>query len=323
MKTLITGGAGFIGSHLVEELLKRDEEVFILDDLSTGRYQNIESFDNYQNFHCIIETILNEKIVEDLIKQCDRIYHLAASVGVKLIAEEPTRTIETNILGTETILKLASRYHRKVLLSSSSEVYGKSYKDNFNENDDCIIGSTKKHRWAYAASKMVDEFLALAYWNEKNLPVIIVRLFNIIGPRQTGKYGMVVPRFVNQALNGDYITIYGDGRQTRCFAYIKDVIHALIDLMENQHAVGNVFNIGSTEEISIYNLALLIKKLTGSSSEIKYVPYDRAYIKGFEDMRRRVPDIKKIYELTGFKPKTTLKESLKAIINDTTSKSDF
>jgi len=314
MRILITGGAGFIGSHLAEELINRGNEVFVLDNLSTGLIHNIEHLEENPRFHCYIDSVEHQELTEQLIKQCDQVYHLAAAVGVKLIVQNPTQTIETNISGTDTVLRLASRYRKKVLITSTSEVYGKNSKSEFSENDDSVIGPPNKHRWAYAASKSVDEFLALAYWHEKRLPVVVARLFNTVGARQRGQYGMVIPRFVSQALSNTPITVYGDGEQSRCFLYVKDCVSALINLMDAHESVGEVFNIGNPNEISMNDLAKLIKEKTGSDSEIKHIPYDQAYEKGFEDMQRRVPNISKINKLVGFKPEKELPEILNEVI---------
>ncbi len=314
MRILITGGAGFIGSHLAEELLNKGHEVFILDDLSTGLIHNIEHLEKNPNFHCVIDSIKHEKVTEELVKQCDQIYHLAAAVGVKLIVQQPTRTIETNISGTEVLLRLACRYRKKVLVTSTSEVYGKNNKPVFSEDDDSVIGPPTKHRWAYAASKAVDEFLAIAYWHEKRLPVVVVRLFNTVGPRQRGQYGMVIPRFISQALANLPITVYGSGEQTRCFLYVKDCIQALTGLMESDDTIGEVFNIGNPNEISINDLAVKIKEMVGSTSEIQHIPYEKAYEKGFEDMQRRVPSIEKIHRVIGFQPTTNLEKTLEQTI---------
>jgi UDP-glucose 4-epimerase len=314
MKSLITGGAGFIGSHLAERLLEKGDEVYVIDDFSTGRLDNIQHLLSETKFHLTVGTILNEKTVEPLVQACDRIYHLAAAVGVRLIIERPVDTIETNILGTEIILRLANKYKKKILITSTSEVYGKGDHVPFKEGDDRTYGPTIKSRWSYATSKAVDEFLALAYFHEKKLPVVIARLFNTIGPRQTGSYGMVVPSFVQQALLGHPITVYGDGEQTRCFTYVDDVVSALVELMEHPQAVGEVFNVGNSEEISINDLALLVKKLVGGDSEIIHIPYEEAFEKGFEDMQRRVPDIAKINKLIGFNPNISLEESIKKIV---------
>ena len=315
MKILITGGAGFIGSHLAEKLLGSGDEVYVIDDFSTGRLDNIQHLLSESRFHLTVGTILNEKTIEPLVQTCDRIFHLAAAVGVRLIIERPVDTIETNILGTEIVLRLANKYKRKVLITSTSEVYGKGNHIPFKEEDDRTYGPTVKSRWSYATSKAVDEFLTLAYFHEKKLPVVIARLFNTIGPRQTGSYGMVVPSFVQQTLLGHPITVYGDGEQTRCFTYVDDVISALLQLMGHPQALGEVFNVGSSEEISINDLAALVKRLVGGDSEIIHVPYDEAFEKGFEDMQRRVPDITKIKRLIGFKPTVSLEESIKRIID--------
>jgi len=314
MKSLITGGAGFIGSHLAESLLKRGDEVYIIDDFSTGSLDNVQHLFPESRFHSTVGTILFEKAVEPLIQACDCVYHLAAAVGVRLIIEKPVDTIETNILGTEIILRLANRYKRKVLITSTSEVYGKGNHIPFKEGDDRTYGPTTKSRWSYATSKAIDEFLALAYYHEKKLPVVIARLFNTIGPRQTGSYGMVVPSFVQQALLGHSITVFGDGEQTRSFTYVDDVVSALVNLMEHPEAEGEVCNVGNNEEVSINDLASLVKKLTKSDSPIIHVPYDEAFEKGFEDLQRRVPDITKTKKLIGFKPTVSLEEGIRRII---------
>jgi UDP-glucose 4-epimerase len=314
MKSLITGGAGFIGSHLGERLLDREDEVYVIDNFSTGRLENIRHLFSESGFHLTVGTILDEKTLEPLVETCDQVYHLAAAVGVRLIIEKPVETIETNILGTEIVLKLANKYKKKVLVASSSEVYGKGNHIPFTEEDDRTYGPTTKSRWSYASSKVVDEFLAMAYFHEKKLPLVIARLFNTIGPRQTGSYGMVVPSFVQQALLGHPITVYGDGEQTRSFTYVDDVVSAVLKLMEHPQAVGEVFNVGNTEEVSINNLASLVKKLTESPSQIVHIPYDQAFEKGFEDMQRRIPDIAKIKKLIGFEPTVSLEESIKRII---------
>ena len=315
MRALITGGAGFIGSHLAEALLAEGEEVTIIDDLSTGRFANIQHLVDHPKFRYIIESITNETVMDRLVGECDIIYHLAAAVGVEMVINEPLRVLETNLVGTETVLRLASCHRKKVLLSSTSEVYGKNEKVPFKEEDDCVLGSTTHIRWCYAASKAIDEFLALAYYKDHGLPVIIVRLFNTVGPRQTGRYGMVIPRFVRQALAGEPITVYGDGLQTRCFADVADVVPAIIALTRHPDAVGQVFNIGSTEEITILELAQRVKALTGSDSEIVFVPYEEAYGEGFEDMRRRVPDLSKISRLIGYRPQISLDETLRRVID--------
>ena len=314
MRALITGGAGFIGSHLAEALLAEGEEVTIIDDLSTGRLDNVQHLVDNPRFRYVIESVLSETVMDLLVSDCDIIYHLAAAVGVEMVVDEPLQTLQTNLLGTEMVLRLADRHHKKVLLSSTSEVYGKNEKVPFKEEDDILLGPTTRIRWCYAASKAVDEFLALAYHRERGLPVVIVRLFNTVGPRQTGRYGMVIPRFVRQALAGEPITVYGDGQQTRCFADVADVVRAIIALARHPEAVGQVFNIGSTEEIAILELARRVKRLTGSSSEIVFVPYEQAYGEGFEDMRRRVPDLSKISRLIGYRPEIGLEETIRRVI---------
>lgn len=313
-KILITGGAGFIGSHLAEKLLRKGQEIFVIDNLSTGRLENIAHLKGNRNFHFIEGSVLDEKLMAEIIRKIDQIYHLAAVVGVKLILGRPLYSLLTNIKGTEIVLREAAKKKIKVLITSSSEVCGKGNKLPFREEDDRIYGSVYNDRWVYAFSKGVDEFLGLAYWREKKLPVIIVRLFNVIGPRQTGFYGMVVPTFIQQALQGKPITVFGDGEQTRCFADIDDVTRALIELMETGKGVGEVINLGSDREISINRLAKMVKDLTNSSSEIVHISYDEVYPPGYEDFRHRVPDISKIKKLIGYQPKVTLEESLKKII---------
>lgn len=316
---LVTGGAGFIGSHLCEALLKDGYQVTAIDDLSTGRFVNIQHLISNRNFKFVQETILNTNLLEQLCSQATIVIHLAAAVGVKLIVEDPVRTIETNVKGSETVLRIANQFGCKVMLASSSEVYGKGAAIPFHEEDDCLIGPTSHSRWAYAVSKTLDEFLGLAYSNQFGLPVVIMRFFNTIGPRQTGRYGMVVPRFVRQALTHSPLEIFGDGEQSRCFADVDDVIHGIRLLMDNEKAVGQVFNIGSTQEITIRQLAERIINLSKSRSEIIHIPYEQAYAPGFEDMRRRVPSIEKLYQLTGFQPKYSLDESLTRIIASETS----
>ena len=315
MRVLITGGAGFIGSHLADAYLQRGADVYVIDDLSTGKIENIQHLKGNPRFHYTIESVHNQPVTAELVDQCDVIFHLAAAVGVKLIVESPVRTIETNVRGTEVILALANKKKKKVMIASTSEVYGLSSDVPFREDGNLVMGATTKGRWSYACSKAIDEFLALAYWREKKLPTIVVRLFNTVGPRQTGQYGMVIPTFVKQALAGRPITVYGDGTQSRCFGYVGDVVGALIGLMENEAAVGQVFNIGSNEEITILELAQRVKELTRSSSDIVFVPYDEAYEEGFEDMPRRVPDISKVRELVGFHPKMSLDGILKSVID--------
>jgi UDP-glucose 4-epimerase len=314
LRVLITGGAGFIGSHLADAYLHRGDEVFVIDDLSTGTIENIQHLKTNPRFHYTIESVHNQPVAAELVDQCDAIFHLAAAVGVKLIVESPVRTIETNVRGTEVILALANKKKKRVMIASTSEVYGLSTDVPFREDGNLVMGATVKGRWSYACSKAIDEFLALAYWREKKLPTIIVRLFNTVGPRQTGRYGMVVPTFVKQAMAGRPITVYGDGKQTRCFGYVGDVVGALVKLMEHPAAVGQVFNVGSSEEISILNLALRVKELTESASEIAFLPYDEAYEEGFEDMPRRVPDTSKVRELVGFRPQITLDGILRSVI---------
>lgn len=317
MKILITGGAGFIGSHLTDELIRQKKEVVVIDNFSTGSMDNISHLKDNSKFSFYLDTIMNEKLMAKLIGDCDSIYHLAAAVGVKYIIDNPLESIQTNVKGTEVILELANSLgKKKVLLTSTSEVYGKNRdgQESFKEIDDSIMGPTVISRWSYACTKALDEFLALAYFREKKLPVVVARLFNTCGPRQTGRYGMVIPRFIKQALMNQPITVYGDGKQTRSFTYIRDAVEALVDLMNHPKAVGQVFNIGNPRAISIKELAEKVKKMTNSKSEIVYVPYDKAYEKGFEDMRYRQPDITKIKELTGFMPKINIDEMLKEII---------
>lgn len=306
MKVLITGGAGFIGSHLADAYLEQGDEVYIIDNLSTGSINNIEHLKGKQGFHYVIDSIMNKSLTAELVDAVDIIFHLAAAVGVQLIVKNPVHTIETNIKGTEIILELASNKQKPTIIFSTSEVYGKSSKDVFSENDDLVLGSTYTARWSYAASKIIDEFLALAYYREKQLPVIVVRLFNTVGPRQTGQYGMVIPRFISQALSNKPITVYGDGQQTRTFVHVIDVINALMDLIKHNDAWGEIVNIGGESEISIISLAQEVKEGLNSSSEIEYISYSQAYEEGFEDMKRRRPDISKIKKLIGFKPKFTL-----------------
>ncbi len=316
MRALITGGAGFIGSHLAEALLAGGHHVTVVDDLSTGRFENIAHLPDNPQFSFAIETITNETVMDRLVSECDVIFHLAAAVGVKLIVERPVHTIETNIMGTEVVLRLANRYRRKVLIASTSEVYGKGVRVPFNEDDDRVIGPTSKSRWAYAASKAVDEFLGLAYYQEKGVPVVVLRFFNTVGPRQTGRYGMVIPRFVDWALAGEPIQVYGSGRQTRCFCNVADTIRAIIGLVEEPAAVGEIFNIGRDQEVTIDDLAQRVKAMTGSSSEIVHVSYDQAYAPGFEDMDRRVPDISKIGRFIGWQPTLNLEQTLEQVIGD-------
>lgn len=314
MKALITGGAGFIGSHLAEELLNNGHQVFLIDDLSTGSIDNIEHLKNHKGFTYTIDTILNAPVLAELIDKCDVVFHMAAAVGVMLIVESPVRTIETNIKGTEAVLMHANKKKKKVIIASTSEVYGKSDQKTFKEDGDLILGPTTKGRWSYACSKAIDEFLALAYWKEKKLPVVITRLFNVVGPRQTGRYGMVIPRLVKQALQNKPITVFGDGKQSRCFAHVKDAVGAILKLSATEKAIGEVINLGSDEEISIEELAKKIKEAARSKSEIRYIPYSEAYEEGFEDMRRRVPDLAKIKKLICYKSKYSLDNIIKDVI---------
>ena len=314
MRVLVTGGSGFVGSHLSEALLARGDEVFVLDNLSTGSIDNIGHLKTNPRFHYTIDSVTNEPVLAELIDRCDVVVHLAAAVGVKLIVEQPVHTIETNVHGTEVVLKHANKKKKLVLIASTSEVYGKSAAVPFSEDADLVLGPTVKHRWAYACSKMIDEFLALAYWKERKLPVIIVRLFNTVGPRQTGQYGMVIPNFVRQALAGQPITVFGDGSQTRSFTFVGDVVRAMVALIGDGRAIGQVFNIGNNKEITIDDLAERVKALTGSHSPIVRIPYDQAYEAGFEDMPRRVPDISKIRALIGYEPTVELDEILTRVI---------
>ena len=320
MRILITGGAGFIGSHLAEAHLERGDSVEIIDDLSTGAIDDIEHLKGRPGFRYLIDTVMNVPVLAELVDRAQIIYHLAAAVGVKLIVSSPVRTIETNVRGTENILDLAAKKGKKVFVASTSEVYGKLTRFPFSEDDDLVMGATTKGRWAYACSKAIDEFLALAYHKEKGLPVVVLRLFNTVGPRQTGRYGMVIPTFVRQALQGEPITVYGEGTQQRSFTYVSDVVGALVSLSTCEDAVGKVFNIGSDNEISINDLAALVKEMTGSRSEISHIPYDEAYEEGFEDMMRRVPDISKIQALIDYQPTLDIRQILEQVIQEQTSR---
>jgi len=314
VKTLITGGAGFIGSHLTEELLGQNNEVIVLDNLSTGRYTNISHLLDTEKFEFVEGSILDAILVDKLVERVDNVFHLAAAVGVDLIVKKPLESLTTNIKGSEVVLDAALRYRKKILITSTSEIYGKNANGPLKEDDDRILGSPLKTRWGYSTAKAVDEMLAYIYWREKNVPSVIVRLFNTVGPRQTGTYGMVMPRFISQALRNEPITVYGSGKQSRCFLHVKDAVFALIKLIQEPKAVGEVFNIGSQEEIGICQLAKEITASCKSKSEIVYIPYEKAYEHGFEDMQRRIPDITKIGKLVGFKPTYTLPEIISDIV---------
>lgn len=312
MKILITGGAGFVGSHLADKLHREGHDITVIDDLSTGRYSNVGHLEGKERFSLIIDTVLNESLMEELIKDSDRVFHMASAVGVKLIMERPVQTIETIFRGTEVVLGFCARYRKRVLVPSTSEVYGKGTSVPFREDDDILKGSTSKHRWAYACAKELDEFLALAHWKESRLPVVVVRLFNTVGPRQTGQYGMVVPRFVQAAVKNEPIPVHGDGSQSRCFGHVFDVVEALTKLIETPECFGQVINIGNDEEITIKQLAEKAIEMTGSSSTIKFIPYEDAYGDGFEDMQRRVPSLEKSKRLIGYQPTRSLTD----VIND-------
>jgi len=315
MRALITGGAGFIGSHLAEAMLGLGDSVFVLDNLSTGSMENIVHLKGRAGFEYFIDSVENEGLLAELVDRADVIFHFAAAVGVKLIVEQPVRTIETNVHGTEIVLKHANKKKKLVVIASTSEVYGKSEDVPFREDSDLVMGPTPKHRWAYACSKAIDEFLALAYWKERQLPVIVVRFFNTVGPRQTGQYGMVIPNFVRQALAGEPITVFGDGTQSRSFTHVADVIQALLKLVREPRAIGQVINVGNTGEISMLKLAERVRELSGSKSPIKLVPYDEAYESGFEDMPRRVPDLSKLMALISYQPRFTLDDILSQVID--------
>ncbi|MDY0176295.1 MAG: NAD-dependent epimerase/dehydratase family protein [Lentisphaeria bacterium] len=316
MSILVTGGAGFIGSHLCRALLAQGEEVTVIDDLSTGSYDNLADLEGNQAFRLIVEDVNNQALVDDCVRHSSAVYHLASAVGVRLIIEQPVRTIHSIVGGTESVLKACARYRRPFLLTSSSEVYGKGSKVPFAEDDDSVMGATSTRRWSYACAKALDEFLALAHWVETRLPVVIVRLFNTVGPRQTGQYGMVLPNFVRQALNNQPIMVHGDGMQSRCFAHVQDVVEALLALMACPQARGQVVNVGNDDEISIFDLACRIKEQCGSSSEIQKIPYEQAYGEGFDDMRRRVPDLSKVHRLIGYKAKRDLQQIIADVIQE-------
>jgi UDP-glucose 4-epimerase len=312
MKILITGGAGFVGSHLADKLINEGHQITVIDDLSTGRYQNVAHLEGQENFRLIIDTVLNDKLMEELIRDTDRVYHMASAVGVRLIMEHPVKTIETIFRGTDVVLGFCSRYRKRVLVPSTSEVYGKGISVPFKEEDDLLTGSTDKHRWAYACAKTLDEFLALAHWKETRLQVVVVRLFNTVGPRQTGQYGMVVPNFVKAAIKGEDLTVHGDGSQSRCFGHVLDIIEGLTKVIETPECFGQVVNLGNAEEVTIKGLAEKAIAMTGSESKIKFIPYEEAYGEGFEDMQRRVPSLEKAKRLIGYQPTRTLED----IIND-------
>jgi len=314
MKVLITGGAGFIGSHLAEVLVSQGHEVVSLDNLSTGRMENIRPLQENPRFQLVIGSVLDERVVDKFVERCDAVFHLAAAVGVQLIVNHPLESLTTNIRGSEIVLEMAHRYHKKVLITSTSEIYGKNASGPIKEDDDRILGSPLKSRWSYSTAKAVDEILAYIYWKEKGLPSVIVRLFNTVGPRQSGAYGMVIPRFVQQALKGEPLTIYGNGNQSRCFLYVLDAVGAMIKLMQLPEAAGEAFNIGSQEEITIRQLAEQVIALTGSSSKLDFIPYDKAYEEGFEDMARRVPDTSKAKRTVGFTPTLRLNDILQSVI---------
>jgi len=316
MRALITGGAGFIGSHLADRLLARGDQVVLLDDLSTGRLANIAHLEGDPDAEFVLGSVLNADLVDHVVSRVDAVYHLAAAVGVNLIVEKPLESLMTNIRGTETAIEKAHKYGKRILVASTSEIYGKNTSDRLSEDDDRILGSPLKSRWSYSEAKAIDEILAYTYWREKGLETVIVRLFNTVGPRQTGSYGMVIPRFVTQALRGEPITVFGDGRQTRCFCSVQDVVGGILALSEHPDAQGRVFNLGGTEEISMADLADRIIRQVGSTSAIEYIPYDVAYEEGFEDMERRVPDTTRANDLVGFAPTASLDDIIRAVIDD-------
>jgi UDP-glucose 4-epimerase len=316
MKILITGGAGFVGSHLADKLITQGHEITVIDDLSTGRYSNVEHLEGHERFRLIIDTVLDQELMENLVRETDRVFHMASAVGVRLIMEQPVKTIETIFHGTDVVLKFCSRYRKRVLIPSTSEVYGKGASVPFREDDDLLTGATDKHRWAYACAKTLDEFLALAHWKETRLPVVVVRLFNTVGPRQTGQYGMVVPRFVHSAIKNEPLTVFGDGTQQRCFGHVLDVVEGLAKLLESPQCFGQVINLGNDEEVSILGLAEKAIEITASTSEIRYIPYEEAYGDGFEDMWRRVPGLEKAKKLIGYQPTRVLSDIINDVANE-------
>jgi UDP-glucose 4-epimerase len=323
LRFLITGGAGFIGSHLAERLLDRGDEVFLFDNLSTGCMENIRHLKNNDRMHYFLDAIENRHLLAELVDESDAVFHLAAAVGVRLIVESPVRTIETNVNGTQMVLEAAYKKRKRVFIASTSEVYGKSTQVPFHEETDLVLGATNMGRWAYAASKALDEFLALAYWKEKKQPVVVARFFNTVGPRQTGRYGMVLPNFVSQALNAEPITVYGSGKQSRCFCDVQDTVEAMLRLMATDKAIGEVVNIGTDREITVEALAQMVKARTGSISPVTFTPYDQAYEPGFEDMMRRVPCLDKLERLTGFRPATTLENIIDRVTHHFQKKRDL
>jgi len=316
MRALITGGAGFIGSHLADRLLADGHQVIVLDNLSTGRYENIEHLIGRPDFEFTLGSILNADLVDDVVSRSDAVFHLAAAVGVQLIVEKPLESLTTNIRGSEIVFEKSHKYDTRILVTSTSEIYGKNTSDRLGEEDDRILGSPLKSRWSYSEAKAIDEILAYTYWKQKGLRAVIVRLFNTVGARQTGYYGMVIPRFINQAIRNEAITVYGDGKQTRCFCFVGDVVDALVKLIDEPRAYGSVYNVGGTEEISIEDLAHRVIKLAGSHSKLRYVPYEEAYEEGFEDMQRRVPDTTKVHALIGFEARVQLDEIITSVLDE-------
>ena len=316
MRALITGGAGFIGSHLADRLLERGDQVVLLDDLSTGRLTNIEHLNDRTGAEFVLGSVLDAELVDEVVSRVDAVFHLAAAVGVNLIVEKPLESLMTNIRGTETVIEMAHKYDKRLLVMSTSEIYGKNTSDSLSEEDDRILGSPLKSRWSYSEAKAIDEILAYTYWREKGLETVIIRLFNTVGPRQTGSYGMVIPRFVGQALRNEPITVFGDGNQTRCFCHVGDVVEGLVALSEHPEAFGKVFNLGGGEEVSIRELAERVIELAGSQSSLEFIPYDTAYEAGFEDMERRVPNTTRAMQLVGFEPSASLDDIIRSVIDD-------